>query len=219
VVQKSSDVAETTTTVSKVSSKKEHARDELEEIIEERKRKKREESKQNMEGGSVGEAPHAPSSARGATSGAGPPLNSELARISAEEELKDKYRERFHPFALQIVDSLWKTTFIVEGIPDMNPFRAEITPANAPPNYFSVVSVPMNLVLIRNRVEEKWYWSVKSMMADVVLMLDNCRRYTTDVTNDYHIAANRMQNVFADLIKGLKKSEPGFKELIDPKLI
>ena len=50
----------------------------------------------------------------------------ELGRICAEEEIKSKFREQFYPFALQIVEKLWMTTSVIEGI-DMNPFRAEYT--------------------------------------------------------------------------------------------
>ena len=76
----------------------------------------------------------------------------------------------------------------------------------------------MNLVMMRNNVEDMKYHSVKSLVNDVVTMTTNCKTYTPDPYNDYHVCAKKVEKLFMEKVRVMSKNDEELKKLINPKL-
>ncbi|KAF8411105.1 hypothetical protein HHK36_003644 [Tetracentron sinense] len=63
------------------------------------------------------------------------------------------------------------------------------------PDYFSVVTTPMDLGTIKSKLEKKLYWDIKDFAADVRLTFSNAMLYNPPV-NNVHIMAKELNNIF-----------------------
>ena len=77
---------------------------------------------------------------------------------------------------------------------DAWPFQEEVSPSIAP-DYLNVISDPVDLSLIRSRLERpggSYYASLDMFLADLIRMCENCRVYNGE-DNEYWECANRLE--------------------------
>ena len=135
----------------------------------------------------------------------------EEARAKREEEERlrkerELIRERRQQQALQqqnpqqvlieqVFRKLWEMDFVVLG--GTNPFRIVIDRENCAsigaPDYFQIITTPMNLTYIKDKVYGFQYSTLQSFFADVDLMIQNAITYNSDQGNPYRIAAEEMK--------------------------
>lgn len=145
--------------------------------------------------------------------------NREAARRRREEELmEEEERERLRKqkqdatpqralmkYTQPMFQKLWDMEFANLG--NTNPFRIVIDRQNCAamgaPDYFDVISRPMNLSYIQKKVQNAEYESLQSFFSDVDLMLNNALLYNSDPNNDYHLAAKEMMRQFKKMAKAI----------------
>ncbi|KLU83200.1 histone acetyltransferase GCN5 [Magnaporthiopsis poae ATCC 64411] len=71
------------------------------------------------------------------------------------------------------------------------------------PDYYNVIAQPMDLSTIEERLERnEVYPTPKELVADIKLVVNNCRQYN-DTTTVYHKCANKLEKYMLSLIKEL----------------
>ncbi|EJT70610.1 histone acetyltransferase GCN5 [Gaeumannomyces tritici R3-111a-1] len=69
------------------------------------------------------------------------------------------------------------------------------------PDYYNVIAQPMDLSTIEERLDQnEVYPTPKELVADIKLVIDNCRQYN-DSTTVYHKCANKLEKYMLGLIK------------------
>ncbi|KAF8409168.1 hypothetical protein HHK36_005242 [Tetracentron sinense] len=63
------------------------------------------------------------------------------------------------------------------------------------PDYFSIVSEPMDFGTIKSKLEKKMYWGIQDFAADVRLTFSNAMLYNPP-SNNVHIMAKKLNNIF-----------------------
>lgn len=71
------------------------------------------------------------------------------------------------------------------------------------PDYFSIISQPMDLGTIKSKLETKSYSDTEEFSADVTLTFSNAMRYNPP-DNDVHIMAKELFNIFCSRWKSLE---------------
>jgi len=108
-----------------------------------------------------------------------------------------------HKLIFPIFKKLWDTEFPHLG--GINPFRIVIDRENCAscgaPDYFDVITTPMNLTYIQHKVDRLEYTTFQQFYQDVELMVSNALLYNSDVNNPYHIAAAELKKKFHKLAK------------------
>ena len=69
------------------------------------------------------------------------------------------------------------------------------------PDYFNVITTPMNLTYIQRKANAREYESLSAFFSDVELMLNNAILYNSDKANPYRIAAEQMKTKYIKLVK------------------
>lgn len=146
----------------------------------------------------------------------------ELARRRREEEDRKKreeemQRKRQKPDtpqqALQkiyapLFKKLWDMEF--SNLNGTNPFRIVIDRNNCAsmgaPDYFDVISIPMNLTYIQKKVEKMEYKTLKEFFNDVDLLISNALLYNSDPANPYRVAAEEMKRRYMKMAKKVVQS-------------
>ncbi|KAL3907548.1 MAG: hypothetical protein SGARI_003485, partial [Bacillariaceae sp.] len=119
----------------------------------------------------------------------------EEQRRNAEDaaERKRKLAESGTQSALhKIIEPVFKKLWGMEWGPIGNPFQVVIDRKTAPniaPDYFQVVSVPMNLVYIQEKVNKLQYTTLPQFFGDVDTMINNALLYNKGDQNPYRAAA------------------------------
>ena len=103
-----------------------------------------------------------------------------------------------HKLIFPIFKMLWDMEFPHLG--GINPFRIVIDRENCAscgaPDYFDVITTPMNLTYIQHKVDRLEYTTFQQFNQDVELMISNALLYNSDVNNPYHIAAEELKKNF-----------------------
>ncbi|KAL3911525.1 MAG: hypothetical protein SGARI_001606 [Bacillariaceae sp.] len=106
-----------------------------------------------------------------------------------------------HRIIEPVFKKLWEMKF---SMLDTNPFRVIIDRETAPqiaPDYFNIVSVPMNLVYIREKVEKLQYTTLPQFFGDVDLMIENALKYNAGDANPYRVAALELKKTHEKIVK------------------
>lgn len=78
------------------------------------------------------------------------------------------------------------------------------------PGYYKVITSPMDLSTVEERLEQDFYASPKELVEDLKLIVNNCRQYN-DNSTVYHKCANRLEKYMRSLIKEV----PEWYDLVD----
>ena len=65
-------------------------------------------------------------------------------------------------------------------------------------DYFSMIEVPMDFSMIRNRLQSNYYTNIYSVKSDMKLIIDNCKKYN-DIDSDISKEADNMFRTFEEL--------------------
>ncbi|KAG7362212.1 bromodomain containing protein [Nitzschia inconspicua] len=135
-------------------------------------------------------------------------------RRRREEELASERRKRESgpQAALQkiiepVFRKLWEMEFATLG--GSNPFRIVIdreTAQHIAPDYFSVITTPMNLTYIQEKVRKMQYSTLPEFFGDVDLMINNALKYNLGEENPYRIAALELKAFHEKIVKRVWKS-------------
>lgn len=71
------------------------------------------------------------------------------------------------------------------------------------PDYFSIISEPMDLGTIKTKLEEYMYFTVEEFAADVRLTFSNAMLYNPP-SNNVHVMAKELENIFTSRWKSLQ---------------
>ena len=86
-----------------------------------------------------------------------------------------------------------------------NPFRIVIDRDNCAsigaPDYFDIITTPMNLTYIQSRVNNGQYTTLQAFFADVDLMISNAIKYNSAPGNPYRLAAEEMKKLYDKMVK------------------
>jgi hypothetical protein len=63
------------------------------------------------------------------------------------------------------------------------------------PDYFNVISHPMDLGSVRSRLDSGYYQEWRDFMSDVKLVFSNATTYNSNPDEPVHIAAVKLKNV------------------------
>lgn len=130
--------------------------------------------------------------------------------VSRNKNLVDTPQQALHREIEPHFKRLWDMGFVNLG--GANPFRIVIDRENCAsigaPDYFDVISRPMNLTYIQHKVTKMLYDTQQAFFADVDLMIENAITYNSDPGNPYRIAAEEM-----------KKKVQKMKKRISPLLV
>lgn len=97
-----------------------------------------------------------------------------------------------------IFQKMWDMEFPL--LQNTNPFRIVIDENNCAamgaPDYMDIISKPMNLSYISDKISNAKYDTLKEFFDDAELMFSNAFLYNSDPNNAYHIAAKEMRKVY-----------------------
>ena len=134
----------------------------------------------------------------------------ERTRIQKEKEeelrrqrLAETPQQALHRLYEPIFRSLWDMEFA--NLHGTNPFRLVIDKNNCAdmgvPDYCDIITTPMNLTYIQEKVEAKSYESLELFFGDVELLISNALLYNSDPSNEFHIAAKELKRKYKKLAK------------------
>lgn len=128
----------------------------------------------------------------------------EEERLRRERELLQKNTKNPQQALIgKVFNTLWDMNFVVLG--GTNPFRIVIDRDNCAsigaPDYFDIITTPMNLTYIKDKVHQMQYSTLQSFFADVDLMIQNAIKYNSDPGNPYRMAADEMKKRYQKIVK------------------
>jgi hypothetical protein len=134
----------------------------------------------------------------------------EEERRRKEEELltrknsqAESPQQALHKIIEPVFKKLWDMEFVNLG--GINPFRIVIDRDNCASigasDYFDVITTPMNLTYIKEKVNKLQYSTLQSFFSDVDLMISNAVTYNSDPGNPYRIAAEEMKRRHNKIVK------------------
>jgi hypothetical protein len=122
-------------------------------------------------------------------------------RRQKEEELNRKRgqaetpQQALHKIIEPVFKKLWDMEFANLG--GTNPFRIVIDRENCAAigasDYCDIITTPMNLSYIQQKVNKVSYTTLQSFFSDVDLMITNAVTYNSDPGNPYRLAAEEMK--------------------------
>jgi hypothetical protein len=146
----------------------------------------------------------------------------EEARLQREREDKRRWEEEIarekkkkesgpqaalHKIIEPVFKKLWEMEFAY--LDGTNPFRIVIDRQTAPqiaPDYFSVITTPMNLTYIQDKVRKMQYTTLPEFFGDVDLMISNALKYNGGDENPYRRAALELKIFHDKIVKRVWKS-------------
>ena len=130
-------------------------------------------------------------------------------RRKKEEELnlrKNKAetpQQALHKIIQPVFKKLWDMEF--PNLGGTNPFRIvidrETCAAIGAPDYCNIISRPMNLTYIQEKVNNLSYSTLQSFFSDVDLMISNALIYNSDPGNPYRVAAEEMKKMHDKIVR------------------
>ena len=64
------------------------------------------------------------------------------------------------------------------------------------PDYFDIITDPMDLSTVKRKLMQKTYTTVEEFLSDMSLMINNCRKYNMDPNNPVRILGEDLQTQF-----------------------
>lgn len=147
----------------------------------------------------------------------------EEARIQRERDERRKRLEEMeqnkrnnesegggNTFLQQVLHQVFKLYWDMEfpNLGGINPFRIVIDRKSAPqiaPDYFTVITTPMNLTYIKDKVKGRKYSTLYQFFADIDLMIDNALKYNVEEDNPYRIASEDLKKKHTKIAKKVWK--------------
>ncbi len=112
-------------------------------------------------------------------------------------------QQALHKIIEPVFRKLWDMEF--PNLGGTNPFRIVIDRDNCAsigaPDYFDIITTPMNLTYIQSRVNKMQYTTLQAFFADVDLMVENAKKYNSDPGNPYRLAAEEMKKRHDKIVK------------------
>ncbi|MGK3760416.1 MAG: hypothetical protein ACI8RD_012733 [Bacillariaceae sp.] len=110
----------------------------------------------------------------------------------------------------QIIEKVFKMYWDMEfpNLDNTNPFRIVIDRKSAAyiaPDYFNVITTPMNLTYIKEKVGGRRYSTLTQFFGDIDLMIDNALKYNAQDGNPYRTAAEDLKKKHSKIVKGVWK--------------
>jgi len=145
----------------------------------------------------------------------------EEARMEREREEKRKQREELSQenqrrsqegggglqiMLEKVLKKYWDMSF--PNLGGMNPFRIVIDRESAPqiaPDYFTIITTPMNLTYIKDKVKGRKYTTLTQFFSDIDLVVSNALAYNVGETNEYRIATLEFQKMHKKIAKAVWK--------------
>eukprot|EP00934_Nitzschia_sp_Nitz4_P005979 Nitzschia sp. Nitz4//scaffold42_size132992//74045//75133//NITZ4_003400-RA/size132992-processed-gene-0.35-mRNA-1//-1//CDS//3329551721//5969//frame0 len=125
-----------------------------------------------------------------------------------EEMAASRKRAESPQQALQkIIEPVFKKLWDMEfpNLGGTNPFRTVIDRENCTamgaPDYFEIITTPMNLTYMQTKVNKGQYSTIQSFFADVDLIISNAIKYNSDPGNPFRIAAEEMKKMHDKIVK------------------
>ena len=124
-----------------------------------------------------------------------------------EELLEERKKKQESSSNLQktiekVFKKLWDMEF--PNLDGANPFRIVIDRESAQyiaPDYFNVITTPMNLTYIGEKLKKNQYATLPQFFGDVDLMIDNALKYNAEEGNPYRIAAQELKKKHDKIVK------------------
>ena len=110
----------------------------------------------------------------------------------------------------QIIDKVFRKYWDMEfpNLGGTNPFRIVIDRESAPhiaPDYFNIITTPMNLTYVQDKVKGQKYTTLTEFFADIDLMISNALKYNVGEANPYRIASEELKKKHTKIVKGVWK--------------
>jgi hypothetical protein len=110
----------------------------------------------------------------------------------------------------QIIEKVFKMYWDMEfpNLDNTNPFRIVIDRKSAAyiaPDYFNVITTPMNLTYIKEKVGGRRYSTLTQFFGDIDLMIENALKYNAQDGNPYRTAAEDLKKKHSKIVKGVWK--------------
>ncbi len=129
------------------------------------------------------------------------------------EELEEEHQRRSHEgggYLQMIFEKVFKKYWDMSfpNLGGMNPFRIVIDRESAPqiaPDYFTVITTPMNLTYIKDKVKGRKYTTLQQFFLDIDLVISNALKYNVGDTNEYRIATLEFQKMHKKIAKAVWK--------------
>lgn len=132
----------------------------------------------------------------------------ERRRQSEEAAAAQRKKAETPQQALQkIIEPVFKKLWDMEfpHLHGTNPFRTVIDRENCESmgakDYFDVITTPMNLTYMQNKVNKMQYTTLQSFFADVDLIIENALKYNSDPGNPYRMAAEELKKRHDKIVK------------------
>lgn len=127
-----------------------------------------------------------------------------------EEERRSKYEGSTGSALHQIIEKVFKKYWDMQfpNLGGMNPFRIVIDRESAPqiaPDYFAVITTPMNLTYVKDKVKGHKYITLTQFFSDIDLIIENALKYNVGEGNQYRVAAEDLQKMHKKIVKGVWK--------------
>ena len=127
-----------------------------------------------------------------------------------EEEKRSRHEGSTGSALHQIIEKVFKKYWDMQfpNLGGMNPFRIVIDRESAPqiaPDYFTVITTPMNLTYVKDKVKGRKYITLTQFFSDIDLIIENALKYNVGEGNQYRIAAEDLQKMHKKIVKGVWK--------------
>nr|CAB3226160.1 bromodomain-containing protein 3 [Phallusia mammillata] len=118
----------------------------------------------------------------------------------AEKPRRGRLTNQLHYLRKVVLTGLWKHHFAW-------PFHAPVDPVKLNlPDYFEIIKHPMDMALIKKKLDTNQYYSAKECLQDFNLMFSNCYIYNKP-TDDVVLMAQTLEKNFLQKIRDLPKEE------------
>jgi hypothetical protein len=128
--------------------------------------------------------------------------------IERERKKRQQQQQQDGPQAAlnKTIEAVFKKLWDMEfpNLGGTNPFRIVIDRESAQyiaPDYFTVITTPMNLTYIGEKLKKNQYTTLPQFFGDVDLMIDNALRYNADEGNPYRTAALELKKRHDKIVK------------------
>lgn len=118
---------------------------------------------------------------------------------SAQHVLKGATERDRHISQAKITTNLKTLYDRIRGSPYHWPFLNPVDPVEVP-DYYTIVKNPIDLQTIGLRIRDGDFYRSKEMLgADFCRMVNNCKMYNPDETNEYHAAAVQLEKLILEV--------------------
>ena len=130
------------------------------------------------------------------------------AELERRQRMAETPKEALFRLYNPVFQILWDMEFPALG--NSNPFRIIIDKDTCAqmgvPDYCNVISKPMNLTYVQEKVENRSYSTLQEFFSDIELIVNNALTYNSDMRNPYHIAALEFRKRFRKAAKRVVQS-------------